>query len=114
VCLAHIDGQAVGAFLLLFEDPDLWPEAAPGQALYIHKLAVRRSVAGRGISRAMVEYAMAETRAVGRSFLRLDCAMRPKLWAFYEGLVFRHHSDRDMGSYVIRRYERDVEARDPA
>jgi hypothetical protein len=57
----------------------------------------------------MLEYAVAETRAFGRSFLRLDCAMRPKLWAFYEGLGFRHHSDREMGSFVIRRYERDVE-----
>jgi GNAT superfamily N-acetyltransferase len=108
VYLARIDGQPVGTFLLQFEDPDLWPDAAPGQALYIHKLAVRRSVAGTGVSRAMLEYAVAETRAVGRSLLRLDCAMRPKLWAFYESAGFQHHSDRDMGSYVIRRYERGV------
>src|ERR1700722_14896828 len=49
--LARIDGDPSGTFLLQPEDPAFWPDAKPGEALYLHKLAVRRQAAGSGLSR---------------------------------------------------------------
>ena len=108
--LAHLAGRPVGAFILLFEDPFFWPDVLPGEAFYLHKLVVRRSAADRGLGGGLLEHAVAKARAAGRPFLRLDCAPRPKLCAFYEAAGFRHHSDRTIGSYSVRRYQRSTES----
>jgi len=81
--LARLAGQPVGAYVLLFEDPLFCPNASPGEALYLHKLAVRRCVARIGLGRSLLDDAVARARA-HRPLLRLDCAPRPKLCAFYE------------------------------
>jgi GNAT superfamily N-acetyltransferase len=107
--LARLNDRPVGAFLLLFEDSFFWPDMPIGQALYLHKLVVRRAVAGTGVSRQLLEHAVGQTRSAGRSFLRLDCAPRPKLCAFYESAEFRYHSDRYIGSFAFRRYERSTQ-----
>jgi GNAT superfamily N-acetyltransferase len=104
--LAHLDGQPVGTFRLQFEDPLFWPDVPPGESLYLHKLAVRRSAAGRGLSRRLLDFAVAEARAAGRPYLRLDCVHRPKLRAVYESAGFLFHSDRTVGRYAVRRYQR--------
>jgi hypothetical protein len=46
---------------------------------------------------------------LGRRYLRLDCeASRTRLRAVYERIGFRFHSDKQVGSYFIARYEYDV------
>ncbi|HEY1784516.1 MAG TPA: GNAT family N-acetyltransferase, partial [Pirellulales bacterium] len=64
--LAHHGGRAVGAYVLLFEDPRYWPDVPAGEAYYVHKLAIRRSVAGTGAGRGLLEHALAQTAAAGR------------------------------------------------
>jgi GNAT superfamily N-acetyltransferase len=108
--LAHLAGHPVGAFILLFEDPFFWPDVSPGEALYLHRLVVRRSAAGTGVGYRLLEHAVAKARTAGRPFLRLDCAPRPKLCAFYEAAGFCHHSDRAIGSFSVRRYQRSTES----
>jgi GNAT superfamily N-acetyltransferase len=108
--LARLAGHPVGTFILLFEDPFFWPDVSPGEALYLHKLVVRRSAAGTGLGRSLLEHAIAKARAAGRPLLRLDCAPRPKLCAFYEAAGFRHHSDRTIGSFSVCRYQRSTES----
>jgi GNAT superfamily N-acetyltransferase len=108
IYLGHLAGHPIGAFLLFYEDPFFWPDALPGEALYIHKLVIRRSAARTGLSGRLLEHAVGETRAAKRPFLRLDCAPRPKLCAFYESAGFRHHSDRILGAFTVRRYQRSV------
>jgi GNAT superfamily N-acetyltransferase len=103
--LAHLAGRAVGSYVLLFEDPLVWPEVPLGEANYVRKLAIRRSVAGTGVSRGLLAHAIAEARADGRPFLRLDCAPRPKLSAFYESAGFCYHSECTVDGSVLRRYE---------
>jgi hypothetical protein len=44
--LAWLAGVPVGTMRLTTSDPAFWPEAAPGEALYLHRLAVRRAAAG--------------------------------------------------------------------
>lgn len=103
--LARIGGVVVGTLILQWEDRHFWPDALPNEAAYIHKLAVRRSVAGRGVAGGMIAWAKETAAAAGRRFLRLDCTLRPRLQAFYERQGFVAHSERDMGPFSVMRYE---------
>ena len=69
-------------------DRPYWPEARDGEALYVHRLAVCRAHGGRGLSRAMLDWAAAEARRSGRTFVRLDTELRPALIALYENAGF--------------------------
>ena len=67
---------------------------------------MKRKFAGRGVSAALLEWAVNRAVALGRSFLRLDCeADRKPLRAIYERFGFRLHSYRDVGPYHLSRYE---------
>jgi GNAT superfamily N-acetyltransferase len=91
------------------DDPLFWPDASQGEAAYVHRLAVRRRYAGSGLSTELLRWAVDRTRALGRLYLRLDCAAsRPRLRAIYERFGFRYHSDRQVGPYLVSRYEYDV------
>jgi len=104
--LAKLHEQAAGTFLILFEDPTFWPESKAGEALYLHKLAVRRWAAGQGLARALLGFALGEARAAGRPLLRLDCALRPKLYALYESAGFQARGEGSVGPFMARLYER--------
>jgi GNAT superfamily N-acetyltransferase len=98
--------EALGVFRLTLDDPEFWPEALPGEAAYVHRLAVRRASAGGGVSSALLSFAADEARRRGCRYLRLDCiASRPKLRAIYERFGFRFHSERRTGPYHVARYE---------
>lgn len=91
------------------EDPLFWPDVPQDESAYIHRLGVRRRVAGGVTSKALLEWAVKRTREIGRRYLRLDTdASRQKLRAVYEQFGFRHHSDRTVGPYDVARYEYDV------
>ena len=103
------DGQIAGVLKFQLEDPLFWPECPEGEAAYVHRLAVRREFAGTGVSQRLLRWALEETRAMQRRFLRLDCeASRAGLRAFYEAFGFYHHSDREVGPYFVSRYEVEV------
>lgn len=109
--VADLAGGIVGVVKFQLEDELFWPDAPRGGAAYVHRLAVKRAFAGRGISTALLEWAVCRTRELGRPFLRLDTdAARPKLRSIYERFGFRHHSDRQVGPYFVARYELDVRA----
>ena len=110
--LAEVDGEVVGTITVLDDDPVYWGERPP-DAHYVHKLAVRRAVAGRGIGRAIVEWADARAASAGRTFLRLDCLRDdPGIRAYYERLGFQHRGDFDDDSrgLFLSLYERPVRA----
>lgn len=107
--LAECGGKAAGVLRFQWEDALFWPDVRAGEAAYVHRFAVCREFAGRGVSVALLERAVQETRLAKRRFLRLDCeASRPKLRAFYENFGFRHHSDKQVGPYFVARYELDL------
>ena len=104
--LAWIGDTAVGTIKFQLEDAIFWPDLPDGDAAYIHRLAVRRSHSGGGVSTPLLEWAVEEAQRAGRRFLRLDCeAARTRLRAVYERFGFRYHSDRRVGPYYVSRYE---------
>ena len=112
--LAERSGEAAGTVRFQLEDPVFWPDARQAEAAYIHRLAVRRSQAGAGLSAVLMKWAAQRTLMLGRRALRLDCdASRPRLRQVYESFGFVHHSDRQVGPYFVARYEYDVTGLSP-
>jgi GNAT superfamily N-acetyltransferase len=106
--VAECENEVAGVVKFQLEDPLFWPDVPPGEAAYVHRLAVRRKFAGGVVSTALLQWAVERTRELGRPFLRLDCeAARPKVRAVYERFGFRHHSDLQVGPYFVARYEYD-------
>jgi GNAT superfamily N-acetyltransferase len=104
--IAEVDGTAAGAVRFQLEDALFWPDRPAGESAFIHRLVVRRAFKGRGVARALLEWATGHARAQGRALLRLDCdADRHKLRALYESCGFRLHSYRQVGPYYVSRYE---------
>jgi len=83
---ARTPEEIAGVMILLPDDPHFWPDRPPGEAVYLHKLAVRRAYAGMGLPAVLMDHAEGLARAQGRHVLRLDCA--PPLGSFYERLGF--------------------------
>lgn len=97
---------AVGCYVLLDRDPLFWPEDPPGEALYLHKLAIHPAAQGRGLAGALLDDAAAQARAVGRGWLRLDTASdRHKLRALYVGAGFVPVDEVQVGAYHVVRFE---------
>jgi GNAT superfamily N-acetyltransferase len=89
---------------LAWSDP-YWPD--DGRAGYVHTMAIRDEMHGRGIGAAILKWALAQVRRQGKSCLRLDClAGNGCLRRYYEdqGFVYKGQiSDRD---YTAALYER--------
>jgi GNAT superfamily N-acetyltransferase len=104
--LAWHGDLAVGAMRLTPSDPDFWPEAAPGEALYVHRLAVRRVAAGGAVSSELLRWAADRAAASGARYLRLDCeTFRARLRAVYERFGFQFHSERQVRRALVARYQ---------
>jgi GNAT superfamily N-acetyltransferase len=104
--LALVEGDPAGAIRFQLEDTLFWPDLPQGESAFVHRLVVRRLYKGRGVSTALLRWAVDHARELGKHHLRLDCdKSRPKLRALYEGLGFRFHSFRQVGPYDVARYE---------
>ena len=104
--VAECESRIVGAVRFQTEDRLFWPDIAQEDSAFVHRLVVRRSHAGRGVSGALLVWAAEQTRRLGRAWLRLDCdSHRLKLRALYERFGFALHSFRQVGPYHVARYE---------
>lgn len=104
--VAECDGGIAGAVRFQLEDELFWPDLDTDDSAFVHRLAVRRRYAGQGVSTALLGWAAALARSLGKRYLRLDCdEERSRLRAVYERFGFRLHSFRQVGSYYVARYE---------
>lgn len=107
--LFHVarDGeQMVGVMKFELEDAYFWPEVLPGTSAFIHKLAIRRAWAKKGVSTELLTYAGVRAQQLERAFLRLDCvADRQGLRNLYEDFGFALHSVVQKGATSFARYE---------
>ena len=107
--VGEYQGQTACIVKFQLEDYEFWPDIEQERSAFIHRLAIRRRFAGGQVSSALLRWSAQRTLSLGRSFLRLDCdALRPRLRAIYERFGFVHHSDRQVGSFFVSRYEYDV------
>ncbi|MFC6617195.1 GNAT family N-acetyltransferase [Deinococcus radiophilus] len=99
----------VGCFVLMDPDPVFWTEKPPGEAMYLHKLAVHPSAQGQGLNRVLLERAEELTRAAHRRWLRLDTDVtRPGLQAIYDGFGFQTVDRKAVMGFEVFRYEKEV------
>ena len=111
--VAEASGEVVGTLRFQLDDPEFWPDRPAGEAAYVHRLAVRRDHARTGVGAALLDWAAERAGHLGLPRLRLDCDHdRPRLRAFYERNGFRFHSERQVGPFLVARYERAVETAD--
>lgn len=104
--VAEADGTVVGAIRFQLEDQLFWPDLDGCDSAFVHRLVVRRSHAGQGISTGLLQWTVDRARSLGKRYLRLDCdADRTRLRALYERFGFRLHSYRQVGAYYVSRYE---------
>jgi GNAT superfamily N-acetyltransferase len=105
--LVDVDGEPAATLTLLWDDPAFWGERPP-DAVYLHKLAVRRSFAGRGLGAAIVEWVDEHAASAGRGYVRLDCQREDVgIRSYYERLGFEHRGDMDDDSrFAVALYER--------
>jgi GNAT superfamily N-acetyltransferase len=104
--VAECSGEVAGTVKFQLEDPLFWPDVPAGESAFIHRVAVRRAFAGGGASGAMIQWAADRAKGLGKRFVRLDCeASRSSLRAVYERFGFRYHSDKQVGPYLVARYE---------
>lgn len=86
---ARRDGELVGVMLFEALDHRFWPDRPDGEAFFVHRLARKRGVAiDGGLAKPMLDWALNETRQLGRPWLRLDCAPDEKLCAIYAACGF--------------------------
>ncbi|MFR9758192.1 GNAT family N-acetyltransferase [Streptomyces sp. TR06-5] len=89
--LAVENGEVVGTIQVdSYADPEFWTaEDRPDEALYVHRMAVKRSVAGEGIGACMLDWAGERASAAGKRWLRLDAWKdNPGLHRYYETVGF--------------------------
>jgi GNAT superfamily N-acetyltransferase len=108
--IGRVAGELASCMFLHDEDRLFWPQLLPGEAFYIHRLAVARKFAGRGHSHAMLEWAANEARAKGRPYLRLDCEPRAKLLALYRSAGYGRIDPEpiQVGEHFVVRHEKRV------
>ncbi|MFF7156769.1 GNAT family N-acetyltransferase [Streptomyces sp. NPDC008139] len=91
VFIAEVEGRPV-ATLQVDEhaDPEFWTaKDDPGDALYVHRMAVTRDLAGAGIGSTLLDWSSQRAAVAGKHWLRLDawknnCALH----RYYEGQGF--------------------------
>jgi GNAT superfamily N-acetyltransferase len=89
--LALQDGEPVGTLTVDENaDPEFWEgDDDPGDALYVHRMAISRAAAGQAIGARMLDWAAARAAAAGKSRLRLDAwKTNPGLHRYYLGQGF--------------------------
>lgn len=80
-------------------DPEFWsPEDGPDEALYVHRLAVRRSAAGRELGAYLLDWAGGHAYAAGKKWLRLDAwRSNPGLLDYYAQRGWQHVRTVELG-----------------
>lgn len=98
--LRVVDADAVvGVFSVAYEDPAIWGEQERGVHIYLHRIARATETPVRGLLEAVLAWAQAECRALGRAGLRMDTwASNAALVGYYQRFGFQLVARRRIGS----------------
>lgn len=78
-CVGKVDGNTACALILQRSDSVYWKDSSKVQAVYIHKLCVKREYAHRNMTRMVVEAIKEECRKNGIKYIRLDTGLDEKV-----------------------------------
>ncbi|MCY7345501.1 MAG: GNAT family N-acetyltransferase [Pyrinomonadaceae bacterium] len=109
--LARIEGETAGCVRFQTEDLEYWDDVPHSDSAFVHRVAVKRKFAGKGVAAAMLDWAKNRAESSGKTYLRLDCGKREKLCRFYESQGFTFHSEKVREPYSVVRYEYKFENR---
>jgi GNAT superfamily N-acetyltransferase len=105
--IAYQNGLPAACMALTDYDPAYWPNLPKGESFFLHKLAVKRSFAGKGLSKELIDYAVNLANYYHINTIRLNCNQhRSKLRAIYENEGFHcaeektFHTNYDTALYV--------------
>ena len=105
--IAYQNGLPAACMALTDYDPAYWPDIPKGESLFLHKLAVLRSFARKGLSKELIQYAINLAKHYHINAIRLNCNQhRSKLRAVYENNRFicveekTFHDNYDTALYV--------------
>jgi len=89
--LAYINNEVVGTITVdSSADPEFWVEADdPADAVYVHRMIVRREDSGQRIGKVLLALADQLARNAGRHWVRLDAwSTNEQLHKYYERMGF--------------------------
>lgn len=113
IFLAYVDDRPVGTVRLQAADPDVWGDR-PGDALYVHRLAIRPIYRGGGLGRALLYWAETAAAARGKRYLRLDCMLENEgLRRYYLTAGFRECGTVAGPTWHARLFEKHLDAASP-
>lgn len=107
--LAFVDSEVAGCIRYQTEDMEYWDDVPHKDSAFVHRVAVRRKFGGKGISKALIEWAKQKAKSEGKKYLRLDCTKREKLCRLYESYGFVFHSEKVRKPYLVVRYQFDLD-----
>lgn len=110
--LVEHDGMAIATCQLSWSPPEFWHNPT-SEAGYLATLYVKRSLTGKGIGRAILQWAENVVAKRGQRLIRLDCsAGNAKLCRYYEnaGYVAVRELETYPG-YAQKLYEKQLPAR---
>ncbi len=94
--------------MLTSEPGEIWRHR-PGEAIYLHKLVVARSVSGRGLGLALLEAAASWSKDTGSAWLRFDCwDGNEVLKAYYERWGCQSLGTAEEHGYSVRLLEKKL------
>lgn len=89
--LCLVEGKPAGCVAVTELDHEYWPELNPGEAWFLHKLAVKRAYAGQYVSSVLITYVCNVAKKNRIPTVRLDCnSERMKLIRLYEREGFQY------------------------
>lgn len=78
-CVGKIKDESVCAFILQETDSNYWPFARKDEAVYLHKLCVRREYAHMEMTKKLIEAIKKECKLRGKKYIRLDTNLDEKV-----------------------------------
>ena len=107
--IGRVSGELATCMYLHNEDRLFWPQCSPGEAFYIHRLAVARKFAGHGYSHAMLEWAANEARTKGRAYLGSTASLARNCWRSIATRDTAHRPRTHPGGRTLRRPPRKAD-----
>ena len=77
-CIGKVNDKVACAFILQNSDISYWGVTPPNEAVYLHKLCVKREFAHKEMTKSVVEAIRKECQKIGVRYIRLDTGLDEK------------------------------------